>query len=286
MLDRALLDCFWAKFRFVLAPDNAVPASSKMPLIVSAGGMPAISAAGAAALSARHTRDATSLDTAFQHLTAARLASLEAELAVPASEAAPLLATAVLRRITHRVLDKRASFGDVGAALAQHGWSGAIQAMRVSAAGSHEALWQQVMEHEMTAYVPVQCQACGQRVPDETTPGSTDAEVGLSEAIPTAVEEPLVRAGWYRPPRRAPARPPCRAPARLSAVYCPPRVYDKAPWRARLPGAHAVRASVCPALRMPCARQVPRAARPCCIRAALRCLRPSLALVPLDPRPV
>ena len=109
-----------------------------------------ISVAGAAALSARHARDAASLDTAFQHLTAARLAVLEAELDVPASEAAPLLATAVLRRIAHRVLDKRASFGDVGAALAQHGWSGAVEAMKASAAGSNEALWSQVMGHEMT----------------------------------------------------------------------------------------------------------------------------------------
>ena len=71
------------------------------------------------------------LDTAFQHLTAARLAALEAELDVPSSEVAPLLATAVLRRIAHRVLDKRASFGDVGAALAQHGWSGAVEAAAV-----------------------------------------------------------------------------------------------------------------------------------------------------------
>ena len=36
------------------------------------------------------------------------------------------------------------------------------------------------MGHEMTAYVSVQCQACGHRVPDETTPGNTDAEVGLT----------------------------------------------------------------------------------------------------------
>jgi hypothetical protein len=118
-----------------------------MPLVSAAGAaaLPVISATGAAALSARHARDATSLDTAFQHLTAARLAALEAELDVPSSEVAPLLATAVLRRIAHRVLDKRASFGDVGAALAQHGWSGAVEAMKASAAGSNEALWSQVM---------------------------------------------------------------------------------------------------------------------------------------------
>ena len=172
-----------------------------MPSIGSATSMPAISVASAAALSARYARDAASLDTAFQHLTAARLAALEAELDVPASEVAPLLATAALRRIAHRVLDKRVSFGDVGAALAQHGWSGAVEEMKASAAGSKEALWAQVMAHEMTAYVPVQCQSCGHRVPDETTPGNTDAEVGLSEAAPTAEEAPLVRGGWYRGPR-------------------------------------------------------------------------------------
>ena len=80
-------------------------------------------------------------------------------------------------------------------------WSGAVEEMKASAAGSKEALWAQVMAHEMTAYVPVQCQSCGRRVPDETTPGNTDAEVGLSEAAPTAEEAPLVRGGWYRGPR-------------------------------------------------------------------------------------
>ena len=35
----------------------------------------------------------------------------------------------------------------------------------------------------MTAYTPVQCQSCGHPVPDETCPGSTDAEVGLTEEL-------------------------------------------------------------------------------------------------------
>ena len=53
----------------------------------------------------------------------------------------------------------------------------------------------------MTAYTPVQCQSCGHPVPDETCPGSTDVEVGLTEEPPTEDEAPLVRGGWYRGPR-------------------------------------------------------------------------------------
>jgi outer membrane biosynthesis protein TonB len=48
---------------------------------------------------------------------------------------------------------------------------------------------------------PNPSQACGHKVPDETSPGTTDAEVCLTEATPTATEAPLVRGGWYRGPR-------------------------------------------------------------------------------------
>ena len=56
----------------------------------------------------------------------------------------------------------------------------------------------------MTAYTPVQCQSCGHPVPDETCPGSTDAEVGLTEEL--------------RVQKRALAckGPACRAKARLA----------------------------------------------------------------------
>ena len=141
------------------------------------------------------------LERDLQHLTAPRLRALENDLGLAADVAAPLLATCVLRRLCHAVLDKRRTWGDVGAALEQHGLGDAIDELRRRAGGSREALWALLMEHEMTAYVPMQCQRCGHRVPDETSPGSTDAEVGISEDAPTDAEAPLVCGGWYRGPR-------------------------------------------------------------------------------------
>ena len=97
---------------------------------------PRISAAAAANFAAYHARDAIGLDKAFQHLTCSVLGKLEAELSLSSDEeAAPLLATALLRRTAHRVLDKRGAWGDVGAALAQHGLESAVETMRASAGG-------------------------------------------------------------------------------------------------------------------------------------------------------
>ena len=142
------------------------------------------------------------LELAFQHLTAARLAALEASLGSQATDtAAATLAVVMLRWRVHRILDKRVTFGDVNAALEQHGWRTAIDEMKAQAGSSKEQLWEALMEHEMTAYVPVQCQACGHRVPDETTPGCSDKDVGISEVEPMEGERLLVRSGWYRGPR-------------------------------------------------------------------------------------
>jgi len=142
------------------------------------------------------------LDELLQHLTADQFAALEKDLSTDENpDASQLIATLLLRRLVHRVLDKRAGFGDVGAALAQHELQETIDQLIADAAGSKKALWKSLMQHPMTAYVPVQCQHCGHQVPDQTQPGCTDAEVGLSEAEPTPSERPLVRGGWYRGPR-------------------------------------------------------------------------------------
>ena len=162
---------------------------------------PCVAPAARAAFAAYHARDASALESSFQHLTAARLAALEEQLNLPRAEVAPLLATVLLRRIVHRVLGKHLAFGDVGAALTQHGLGETIEELRARAGGSREVLWRLVMAHPMTAYVPVQCRHCGHLVEDESHPGGTDADVGISEDAPTETEAPLVRAGWYRGPR-------------------------------------------------------------------------------------
>merc|ERR1712086_1179412 len=59
------------------------------------------------------------LDELLQHLTADQFAALEKDLSTDENpDASQLIATLLLRRLVHRVLDKRAGFGDVGAALA------------------------------------------------------------------------------------------------------------------------------------------------------------------------
>ena len=143
----------------------------------------------------------TQLESAFQHLTAARLESLTSNMGVADADAFATLAVIMLRWRVYKVLDKRGAFGDVGAALQQHGWQAAVDSMRAQAGESKETIWNLVMEHEMTSYVPVQCQQCGQQVPDETQPGCTDEEVGISEDAPTDEERSLIRSGWYRGPR-------------------------------------------------------------------------------------
>ena len=63
-------------------------------------------------------------------------------------------------------------------------------------------LWRLLLDHPMTAYVPVQCQACGHVVPDQYPLQQTDKEVGLREVPPSGKELEL-RAGWFRGPRKA-----------------------------------------------------------------------------------
>ena len=70
-----------------------------------------------------------------------------------------------------------------------------------------EALWESVLDHPITSYVPVQCQSCGEHVvPDENpiSSGLSDAELGLREELPSSEEAPFVRTGWFRGPRLSP----------------------------------------------------------------------------------
>ncbi|OEU10450.1 hypothetical protein FRACYDRAFT_246844 [Fragilariopsis cylindrus CCMP1102] len=76
-------------------------------------------------------------------------------------------------------------------------------------------LWEHVLNHPITSYVPVQCQSCGHIIPDEynTDPinsnttaaaaatADADANIGLTEVEPTFEEQPFVRTGWFRGPR-------------------------------------------------------------------------------------
>lgn len=69
-------------------------------------------------------------------------------------------------------------------------------------------LWECILDHPITAYVPVQCQSCGYIIPDEysssSTSSSLDASIGLTEENPLPDEKPFVRTGWFRGPRLKP----------------------------------------------------------------------------------
>ena len=68
----------------------------------------------------------------------------------------------------------------------------------------NEWLWRQLLNHPMTAYIPVQCPNCGHVVPDVYDPSASraeaDAQVGLAEVEPVGTEWGL-RSGWFRGPR-------------------------------------------------------------------------------------
>ena len=175
-----------------------------------------------ATLSALHVNDATALERTFAHLTAPALETLEMGLGGRTPDTARTIGRALLRRKVHAVLDKSNDFGDVEAGLdialpeamrsrclKQYGglspttWRDCLSRLKTLSGDSREQLWSYVIAHPMTEYVPNQCQRCGHIVPDETTPGYTDAEVGISEVPPTASERPFVRGGYYRGARSA-----------------------------------------------------------------------------------
>ena len=171
------------------------------------------------AMSAMHLK---ALERTFAHLNAPALETLETGLGGGTPATARVIGRALLRRKVHAVLDKRKGEGDVEAGLdivlphelrerclKQYGglppntWRDCLTRLQELSGDSREQLWSQIISHPMTEYVPNQCQHCGHVVPDETTPGRSDAEVGLTEVPPTASEQPFVRGGYYRGPRSA-----------------------------------------------------------------------------------
>jgi hypothetical protein len=58
-----------------------------------------------------------------------------------------------------------------------------------------DALWELVLDHPITSYVPVQCQSCGEHIVPDDSPHSSpsnDADLGLREEKPSPEEAPLV----------------------------------------------------------------------------------------------
>ena len=140
------------------------------------------------------------------------------------------VATACVRRNTYRCLDKFSSLpagrevvedalrchslpkGLRDELVERHGhqsppatWHEALEQLREMATGENRTLdgsrlWELILDHPMTAYVPVQCGKCGKIVPDETDPRLSDADVGLRE-VPPSGDEPGLRSGWFRGPR-------------------------------------------------------------------------------------
>mmetsp|Transcript_11878 Transcript_11878/g.18226 ORF Transcript_11878/g.18226 Transcript_11878/m.18226 type:complete len:384 (-) Transcript_11878:225-1376(-) len=178
-----------------------------------------------AALAALYAQDPQSLDRSFQHLTPPALSDLDSKLAAAddssSDGSSKLLAKAVIRRMVHNCLDKFSSLSSletIEEALNYHElpkklqleleqryghrsrtWLEALQQLQKQSSNKSD-LWEMVLDHPMTAYVPMQCQFCGHIVPDNTI--EKDEEVGLSEEEPSGDELEL-RSGWFRGPRRA-----------------------------------------------------------------------------------
>lgn len=144
-----------------------------------------------------------------------------------------ILARACIRRIAYRCLDKYARLQSSRAVVEdalqfytlsnelqeqlveQYGgntlpatWYESLNQIKVMSTMEDKSsldrgkLWNLILEHPMTSYVPVQCQSCGHVVPDQYPTTQGDAEVGLREIDPTE-EELELRSGWFRGPRGA-----------------------------------------------------------------------------------
>lgn len=146
-----------------------------------------------------------------------------------------VLARACIRRIAYRCLDKykrlitssdvvedalkyytlplelqnklAKKYGSNNFALPPTTWYEALEQLKLLArtpSGTLDRgkLWRFILEHPMTAYIPVQCQQCGNVVHDQYPLQQTDEEVGLKELQPIG-DELEMRAGWFRGPRKA-----------------------------------------------------------------------------------
>lgn len=195
------------------------------------------------ALASLYKQDPISVEKCFQHLTRDSLDKLKADIsgfvdpysessAPPCSQETTtyrVLARAALRRASHKQLDKFASIAsseEVKAALQYHTlplsmqtelwnkyggssapttWWEALERLREIAGNDTSRLWRMVLDHPMTAYVPMQCQSCGHVIPDVASDES-DNDLGLSE-VETNTDDGNVleiRGGWFRGRPRGP----------------------------------------------------------------------------------
>lgn len=188
----------------------------------------------ASALASWYAKDSVTVDSLFQHLTSSSLAKLQEGIQAniensTANEYYEVIAKAALRRITCHQLKKYeavASKKEVEAALKFHSlptevqkelheryggkcppttWWESLERLRTLCGEDSVALWKMVLEHPMTAYVPMQCQSCGHIVPDVASTERSDLEAGLCEVDPTDDDELLeLRGGWFRGRPRPP----------------------------------------------------------------------------------
>lgn len=197
--------------------------------------------AAAAALATWYSKDPVSVERSFQHLTPITLERLdkgiqqfvveldESSLWAPYNRTATyrVLAQAAIRHIAHKVLDKYSSiappdqvedalkyynlpvalqnelWNKYGGTCPPTTWWEALERLRESSRQDLAELWRVILDHPMTAYVPMQCQSCGHVVPDITSQ-EEDKDIGLSEVDPLEGEELLqLRGGWFRGRPRA-----------------------------------------------------------------------------------
>ncbi|CAB9527768.1 expressed unknown protein [Seminavis robusta] len=196
----------------------------------------------AAAWAALYGRDAGIVNRCLGHLTPSAVDDLTVALtkeinanSISNDETQSIYRTigeASLRRLTYRCMDKFQSnhrlatqeimqealqshvlpehlkqelvtkYGQYKDEAPPQSWYEALEQLQQKAKGDKAQLWRLILDHPMTAYVPVQCQECGHVIPDDTTCQTTDQQVGLVELEPTG-EELELRAGWYRGPRKA-----------------------------------------------------------------------------------
>jgi predicted Zn-ribbon and HTH transcriptional regulator len=203
--------------------------------------IPSMSASAATALRLLQRKDPVALELLFRHLTPSNLAQiqdqlgseLEKEVFASVQDSSSrtreehcnqIIAQALVRRLIFACLRKYSEISSrdkVEDALKHHilpeslqlelaaryggkkprTWYDALEQLRKIAADERINLWELLLDHPMTAYIPMQCQSCGHVVPDDLHSGLTDVELGLAEVDPTPEEAPLVRAGWFRGPR-------------------------------------------------------------------------------------
>lgn len=186
----------------------------------------------ALALTAWYTRDPMCVERLFQHLTPTALKQLQEGIQTvtvletnndPSHDDYRVLAQAALRRMVHKQLDTCSSisppdqveaalkhyilptelqqelWNKYGGSCAPTTWWEALARLRDIAGTDSIQLWKLILDHPMTAYVPMQCQNCGHVVPDSSESGVEDSDVGLSEVDPVVGEELLgLRGGWFR----------------------------------------------------------------------------------------